>query len=53
MDIEYVLLGIKAKIFHSFEGRTGGFLARFTNGKKRSQITDIKISFSRITKIST
>ena len=31
----------------------GGSLARFTNGKNRgSRITDIKISFSRITKTS-
>ena len=31
----------------------GGFLARFTNGKNRgSQITDIKISFSRVMKIT-
>ena len=35
------------------EGRTGGSLARITNRKNRgSRITDIKISFSRITKIS-
>ena len=35
------------------EGRTWGSLARFTNGKNRgSWITDIKISFSRITRIS-
>ena len=44
------------------EGRTGGrgeggrgkrFLTRLTNGKNReSRITDMKISFSRITKIS-
>ena len=36
------------------EGRTGGSLARFTDRKNNeSRITDIKISFSRITKIST
>ena len=34
------------------EGRTGGSVARFTNRKNgESRITDIKISFSRITKI--
>ena len=37
-----------------FEGRTGGSLARFTEEKNNeSWITDIEISFSRITKIST
>ena len=36
-----------------YEGRTGGSVARFTNRKNsESRITDIKISFSRITKIN-
>ena len=36
-----------------YEGRTGGALARFTDRKNdESRITDIRMSFSRITKIS-
>ena len=36
-----------------YEGRTGGSVARFTNRKNNeSRITDIKISFSRITEIN-
>ena len=41
-------------LYTVLEGRTGGSLARFTDEKNdESQITDIEISFSQITKIST
>ena len=43
---------VMAAVQRCLEGRTGGSLARFTDEKiYESRITDIEISFSRITKI--
>ena len=50
---EHAAAAVRTVTRRIVEGRTGGSLARFTDGKNdESRITDIRMSFSRITKIS-